>query len=70
VAQRVLAMHPGTVDVAVLEPVPTSGWAADDLHNHVAYVRPRLLDTLDNRPGATLRAGSARATRRFPASGE
>ncbi len=46
-------LYPGTVDVAVLEPVPTSGWAADDLDDHIAYVRQRFLDTLDNWPGDT-----------------
>ena len=44
-------LHPGTVDFAVLEPVPTSGWTADDLDDHIAYVRQRFIDTLDNWPG-------------------
>ncbi|MDF3292637.1 HAD-IB family hydrolase [Streptomyces silvisoli] len=44
-------LHPGTVDVAVLEPVPTSGWNPDDLNDHVAYVRQRFLDTLADWPG-------------------
>jgi len=44
-------LHPGTVDVAVLEPVPTSGWTATDLDHHVAYVRQCFLQTLDNWPG-------------------
>jgi putative phosphoserine phosphatase / 1-acylglycerol-3-phosphate O-acyltransferase len=47
-------LHPGTVDVAVLEPVPTSGWTTDNLDDHIAYVRQRFLDTLDNWPGDTL----------------
>ncbi|MFF3877809.1 HAD-IB family hydrolase [Streptomyces sp. NPDC001978] len=46
-------LYPGTVDVAVLEPVPTSGWSEDDLADHVAYVRRRFLETLDNWPGGT-----------------
>lgn len=44
-------LYPGTVDVAVLEPIPTSGWNEDDLNDHVAAVRQRFLDTLDNWPG-------------------
>jgi putative phosphoserine phosphatase/1-acylglycerol-3-phosphate O-acyltransferase len=46
-----LWIYPGTVDVAVLEPIPTSGWDEDDLNGHVASVRQRFLDTLDNWPG-------------------
>jgi putative phosphoserine phosphatase / 1-acylglycerol-3-phosphate O-acyltransferase len=46
-----LWMYPGTVDVAVLEPIPTSGWNEDDLNGHIACVRQRFLDTLDNWPG-------------------
>ncbi|MCQ4083875.1 HAD-IB family hydrolase [Streptomyces sp. RB6PN25] len=46
-----LWLHPGTVDVAALEPVPTSGWSPDDLDDHVAYVRQRFLDTLADWPG-------------------
>lgn len=44
-------MHPGTVDVAVLAPISTSGWNEDDLNGHIANVRQRFLDTLDNWPG-------------------
>ncbi|MGW0996367.1 HAD-IB family hydrolase [Streptomyces sp. NPDC002523] len=47
-------LHPGIVDVAVLEPVPTSGWTTDDLDeldDHVADVRRRFLDTLADWPG-------------------
>ena len=43
-------LHPGTVDVAVLEPVPTSGWTAASLDVGAACVRQRLLRTLDNWP--------------------
>jgi putative phosphoserine phosphatase/1-acylglycerol-3-phosphate O-acyltransferase len=52
-----LWMHPGVVDVAVLEPIPTSGWSVDDLDDHVADVRQRFLDTLDNWPGRISSAG-------------
>ena len=44
-------MHPGTVDVAVLNPIPTTGWNEDDLNGHIADVRQRFLDTLGNWPG-------------------
>ncbi|MER6329299.1 HAD-IB family hydrolase [Streptomyces sp. NPDC001034] len=46
-----LWLHPGTVDVAVLEPVPTSDWNPDRFDDHVAYVRRRFLDTLADWPG-------------------
>ncbi|WP_072689585.1 HAD-IB family hydrolase [Rhodococcus marinonascens] len=34
-----LVAHPGTVDVDVLEPVPTEGWNVADLDSHVEKVR-------------------------------
>ena len=40
-------LHSGTVDVAVLEPIPTDGWVAADLDAHVADVRQRFVDTLE-----------------------
>jgi putative phosphoserine phosphatase / 1-acylglycerol-3-phosphate O-acyltransferase len=46
-------LHQGTVDVAVLEPLPTSDWTVDDLNAHVADVRMRFLETLGNWPGGT-----------------
>ncbi|MFD7874180.1 HAD-IB family hydrolase [Streptomyces sp. NPDC059766] len=51
-------LHPGVVDVAILEPVPTSGWDVDELDDHVAYVRQRFLDTFDNWPGGISSASS------------
>lgn len=59
-------LHPGTVDVAVLEPVPTSGWTADNLDDHIAYVRQRFLDTLDNWPGDTPGDNRPRARQPVP----
>ena len=44
-------MHPGTVDVAVLDPIPTSGWDMADLDAHVAQVRELFLATLEDWPG-------------------
>ena len=43
-------LHSGTVDVAVLEPVPTDAWVPADLDAHVAAVRQRFVDTLDAWP--------------------
>ncbi|GAA2623818.1 acyltransferase [Paractinoplanes durhamensis] len=49
--RRSLFVNPGTVDVAVLDPSPTTGWAAEDLDSHIAEVRQRIADTLENWPG-------------------
>lgn len=43
-------IRPGTIEVAVLEPVSTSGWDAGDLDCHVDDVRRRFVDTLENWP--------------------
>jgi putative phosphoserine phosphatase/1-acylglycerol-3-phosphate O-acyltransferase len=43
-------MKPGVIDVAVLEPIPTRAWKAEDLDAHVAEVRQRYVDTLENWP--------------------
>lgn len=40
----------GTIDVAVLEPISTSRWKADELDERVAGVREIYLETLDNWP--------------------
>jgi putative phosphoserine phosphatase/1-acylglycerol-3-phosphate O-acyltransferase len=49
-------IKPGTVDVAVLAPIPTDGWTVDDLDARIAEVRQRFVDTLASwptaRPGA------------------
>jgi putative phosphoserine phosphatase/1-acylglycerol-3-phosphate O-acyltransferase len=42
----------GTVDVAVLEPVPTEGWKVVELDERIAEVRQRYLDTLADWPRA------------------
>jgi 1-acyl-sn-glycerol-3-phosphate acyltransferase len=49
--RSVKVMRSGVIDVAVLEPVPTDDWAVEDLEAHVAEVRQRYVDTLDNWPG-------------------
>jgi len=43
-------IHSGTVQVAVLPPVPTDGWVAADLDAHVRQVRGQYLATLANWP--------------------
>jgi putative phosphoserine phosphatase/1-acylglycerol-3-phosphate O-acyltransferase len=42
----------GTVDVAVLEPVPTDGWRVEELDERIGAIRQRYLDTLDSWPTA------------------
>lgn len=44
-------VHPGTVDVAVLAPVDTSGWRAETVDVHRDEVRQMFLDTLAHWPG-------------------
>ena len=44
------AIHPGTVDVAVLPPVPTDDWTPETIGEHVAQVRQMYLDTLADWP--------------------
>jgi putative phosphoserine phosphatase/1-acylglycerol-3-phosphate O-acyltransferase len=46
-------MRPGTVQVAVLPPVPTANWSVKDLNEHVAAVRQMFVDTLADWPAAT-----------------
>jgi putative phosphoserine phosphatase / 1-acylglycerol-3-phosphate O-acyltransferase len=43
-------IQPGTVDVCVLEPIPTGDWALDDLAERVAGVRNRYAETLEDWP--------------------
>jgi HAD superfamily hydrolase (TIGR01490 family) len=45
-------IHAGTVQVAVLPPVPTTGWVAGELDQHVHQVRGQYLATLANWPTA------------------
>ena len=48
--RRSLFVNPGTVQVAVLDPIPTDGWTADDLDERIAEVRQRFTDTLESWP--------------------
>ena len=45
-------IQPGTVDVRVLEPIPTDHWTADELDERVAEIRERYVDTIDRWPGS------------------
>jgi 1-acyl-sn-glycerol-3-phosphate acyltransferase len=49
-APHSMVIHPGTVDVAVLPPVPTDDWTTDSLDEHIAQVRQMYLDTLADWP--------------------
>ena len=49
-AAHSMAIHPGTVDVAVLPPVPTTDWTPETISEHVAEVRQMYLDTLADWP--------------------
>jgi putative phosphoserine phosphatase / 1-acylglycerol-3-phosphate O-acyltransferase len=65
-------VHPGTLQVAVLEPVPTDGWRVDDLNDHVARVRASFEATLeawpgDARPALRRRPAADRSERHEPA---
>jgi len=40
----------GTIDVAVLEPIPTSDWKVEELDERIAEVRSLYLETLDDWP--------------------
>ncbi|MCK9247387.1 MAG: HAD-IB family hydrolase [Solirubrobacteraceae bacterium] len=43
-------IRPGTIDVAVLPPIDTSGWTRETIDEHVADVRGRFVDTLTHWP--------------------
>jgi putative phosphoserine phosphatase/1-acylglycerol-3-phosphate O-acyltransferase len=51
--RRSMVVNPGTVDVAVLEPVDTGDWTVGDLDQRVAEVRRRVMDTLADWPRGT-----------------
>ena len=48
--RRSMVINPGTVDVAVLEPIPTDDWTVDDLDTRVGEVRQLFVDTLEDWP--------------------
>jgi putative phosphoserine phosphatase/1-acylglycerol-3-phosphate O-acyltransferase len=43
-------MRPGTVDIAVLPPIPVADWRLENLDAHIASVRQLFLDTLESWP--------------------
>jgi putative phosphoserine phosphatase/1-acylglycerol-3-phosphate O-acyltransferase len=45
-------MRSGTVQVAVLPPIPTTGWTTKDLNARIAEVRQQFVDTLDDWPSS------------------
>ena len=49
-AAHSMAIHGGTVDVAVLPPVPTDDWTLENLNENIARVRQMYLDTLADWP--------------------
>ncbi len=49
-AAHSMVIHAGTVDVAVLPPVPTDDWDRDNLEERIAEVRQMYLDTLGDWP--------------------
>ena len=49
--RRSLVIRPGTVDVAVLQPISTEGWSADSIGQRAEEVRERFVQTLENWPG-------------------
>ena len=48
--RRSMVVNPGTVDVAVLEPVDTSDWTAGDVDQRAAEVRQSIANTLADWP--------------------
>jgi putative phosphoserine phosphatase/1-acylglycerol-3-phosphate O-acyltransferase len=48
--RRSLVIRPGTVDVAVLEPIPTDGWTASSIGRAAIEIRERFVQTLEDWP--------------------
>src|SRR5207244_2979566 len=48
--RRSVIINPGTVDVAVLQPIPTDDWSLRNLSRNVAGVRQKFVDTLEKWP--------------------
>ena len=49
--RNAFALHPGTVQVAVLEPISVEDWKLEELDERIAEVRQLYVDTLANWPG-------------------
>ncbi len=52
--RRSLTIRPGTVDVAVLDPIPTDDWTRGSLEERVEQVRELFVQTLDRWPAPAL----------------
>jgi putative phosphoserine phosphatase/1-acylglycerol-3-phosphate O-acyltransferase len=50
--RNAVTLHPGTVDIAVLPPIDTGGWRADDLPKRAREIRARYLELLADWPAA------------------
>ncbi|CRK56121.1 Phosphoserine phosphatase / 1-acyl-sn-glycerol-3-phosphate acyltransferase [Alloactinosynnema sp. L-07] len=48
--RRSKLVHPGTVEVCVLDPIPTDDWKVEDLDRITAEVRQKFVDTLEKWP--------------------
>jgi putative phosphoserine phosphatase/1-acylglycerol-3-phosphate O-acyltransferase len=57
-------VHPGTLQVAVLPPIPTDDWSVDDLDARVADVRKRFEATLQRWPDGGRNGSDRRQTAR------
>ena len=45
-----MVVHPGTVDVHVLDPVPTDHWTPENLSDRIAEIRQSYVDTFEDWP--------------------
>jgi putative phosphoserine phosphatase / 1-acylglycerol-3-phosphate O-acyltransferase len=46
-----LVIRPGTIDVAVLEPISTAGWTAEEIGDRTEAIRGLFTETLEHWPG-------------------
>jgi putative phosphoserine phosphatase/1-acylglycerol-3-phosphate O-acyltransferase len=46
-----LVIRPGTIDVTVLEPIPTSSWKVSELDERIAKIHAQFERTLEDWPG-------------------
>jgi putative phosphoserine phosphatase/1-acylglycerol-3-phosphate O-acyltransferase len=67
-ARNASTLNPGTIDVAVFPPVPTTDWTIRTMPRRIAAVRQHYIDTLADWPANDVlfasRAKSGRTTRR------
>jgi putative phosphoserine phosphatase / 1-acylglycerol-3-phosphate O-acyltransferase len=53
-------LHPGTVDVAVLPPVNTADWTAENLRERIEEIRASYVDLLSDWPVTGLDGADSR----------